>query len=640
MLPRKRKIPWARFVFSDILAASTIGCLAVFDLRLGFGFVMSIPTVRLRLRRGAFVLPGFLVALAGSTIASAQISAPSVAASAPPAATTSTASQTPSTSAQEISSHDEVTTFKVNVNLVLVRVVVRDSNGKAVGNLRQEDFELFDNRKPQVIKHFAVEQPGSHTAIVQPAERAPEGNPGPLAPPIAPTHYVAYVFDDIHIAFGDLAHVRDSALRHLATLIPTDRAAIYTTSGLGDLDFTDDREELRRALNGITPRPIARSSSAYNCPDVPYYLADLIVNKHDPTATDVAAYDALHCAYQDQKQYLGVAAQLAQSTAEGVVQAGEHESRVALTVLQQVVRRIAAMPGQRTILLLSPGFLTSTLEYEYDEIGERALRSQVMISSLNVRGLYAPMPLGDAGTSQSISPVTQNQRMLYETAAATADEDVLAALSYETGGILFHNNNDLDEGFRRIAAAPEYWYVLGFSPQNLKLDGKFHSLRVNVKTPAKFDIQARKGYYAPKHVADPTEEAKQEIEEALFSQEELHDLPVDLHTQFFKSGDLDAKLAVLVHVDVKRMHFHKAEGRNQGNLTVVSGLFDRNGKFITGNQKIIDMHLKDETLATRLGNGITVKSSFDVKPGSYLVRLVVRDGEGQLSAANGAIEIP
>jgi hypothetical protein len=93
-------------------------------------------------------------------------------------------------------------------------------------------------------------------------------------------------------------------------------------------------------------------------------------------------------------------------------------------------------------------------------------------------------------------------------------------------------------------------------------------------------------------------------------------------------------------VDVKKMHFQKAEGRNLNNLTIVSGLFDRNGKFITGNQKVLEMHLKDDTLAYRLGSGITVKSSFDVKPGSYLVRLVVRDAQGQLSAANGAIEIP
>jgi VWFA-related protein len=593
---------------------------------------MSIPTLPLRLRPVAVIpLVCLLFAAIDLTTTSAQTSAPP--ASAP--------SQTASNPAQEITSRDELTTFKVNVNLVLVRVVVRDSHGNAVGNLHQEDFELFDNRKPQVIKHFAMEQPGSHTPAVPQEQPKSADNPNaPLPPPIAPTHYVAYVFDDVHIAFGDLAHVRDAALRHLATLTPTDRAAIYTTSGLGNLDFTDDRDQLRQALNRLTPHAIARSTGISDCPDVPLYLADLIVNKRDPTAIEVATYDALHCAYQDQPQFLSAAAQLAESTAQGVLQGGEHESRLSLTVLRDVVHRIAVMPGQRTILLLSPGFLTPELEYEYDEIGERALRSQVIISALNARGLYAPMPLGDASSSQRISPVTQNQRMLYETAAATADEDVLAALTYETGGVLFHNNNDFDEGFRRIAAAPEYSYVLGFSPQNLKLDGKFHSLKVTVKNPSKLDIQARKGYYAPKHVADPTEEAKQEIEEALFSQEELHDLPVDLHTQFFKSSDIDAKLAVLVHVDVKRMHFHKAEGRNQGNLTVVSGLFDRNGKFITGNQKIIDMHLKDDTLANKLGNGITVKSSFDVKPGSYLVRLVVRDAEGQLSAANGAIEIP
>jgi hypothetical protein len=51
--------------------------------------------------------------------------------------------------------------------------------------------------------------------------------------------------------------------------------------------------------------------------------------------------------------------------------------------------------------------------------------------------------------------------------------------------------------------------------------------------------------------------------------------------------------------------------------------------------------LKDATLENKLGSGITVKSTFDVKRGSYVVRLVVRDSEGQMMAAeNGAVEIP
>jgi hypothetical protein len=73
---------------------------------------------------------------------------------------------------------------------------------------------------------------------------------------------------------------------------------------------------------------------------------------------------------------------------------------------------------------------------------------------------------------------------------------------------------------------------------------------------------------------------------------------------------------------------------------VVSAVFDRNGNYVTGTQKLLQMHWKDETLNTKLASGVTLKSSFDVKPGSYLVRLVVRDDGGQLAAQNGAIEIP
>jgi hypothetical protein len=182
--------------------------------------------------------------------------------------------------------------------------------------------------------------------------------------------------------------------------------------------------------------------------------------------------------------------------------------------------------------------------------------------------------------------------------------------------------------------------MLGFSPQNLKLDGTFHKLRVVVKNPGGLAVQARRGYYAPKHTTNPEDTAKAELQDAVFSREEMHDLPVELHTQFFKSSEADAKLTVLARVDLKRMTFRKVDGRNRDDLTVISALFDRNGNYLKGIRKVIEMRLRDETLA-RLNSGITVKESFDAKPGSYFVRLVVRDSEGQLmSAENGAVEIP
>jgi len=544
----------------------------------------------------------------------------------------------------ELVSHDEPTTFKVNVKLVVVRAVVRDSQGHAVGNLHKEDFQVFDNGKPQVISQFEVEQPGALTAK---ARQKSDDNFGEVPPtdtafnpgnaPAVPERFVGYVFDDVHLQFGDLAQVRNATERHFATLKPTDRAAIFTTSGQGNLDFTDDRARLREALLRLQPRPIA-GGFGQECPDISYYQADLIVNKNDPEATQVAIQDALVCELPspNQSTALTTAAMLANSISQQVLSAGDHESRVSLGVLKDVVRNISRMPGQRSIVLASPGFITPQMEYDYTEIIDRAVRSQVVINALDARGLYVPSALVDASRPRPPS----GSKVLLEAAADSAQAELLAILADGTGGMFFHNSNDFDEGFRRVAETPEYTYVLAFTPQNLKLDGSFHSLKVTLKSPQKLTLQARRGYYAPKTLADPEEQAKQEIMDEMFSQEELHNLPVKLHTQFFKAGDEDAKLVVLAHVDVKLLRFRKVEGRNDNVLTCVSALFNRNGNFVQGSKKIVTMHWKDETLEHKLGAGITLKTSFDVKPGNYLVRLVVRDAEGQMmSAENGTVEI-
>jgi hypothetical protein len=73
----------------------------------------------------------------------------------------------------------------------------------------------------------------------------------------------------------------------------------------------------------------------------------------------------------------------------------------------------------------------------------------------------------------------------------------------------------------------------------------------------------------------------------------------------------------------------------------VAAVFDRNGILVGAIQKDVEMRLKEETLEARLAAGVSMKTSFDVAPGSYIIRLVVRDFEGQMMAAhNGVVEIP
>ena len=542
----------------------------------------------------------------------------------------------------------EAARFRVNVKLVLARVVVRDSSGHAVGNLHKEDFLIFDNGKPQVISDFDVEHigPQASTSATTASLSAPNTAGPAVNSATLPVRYIAYLFDDLHFNFADLALVRKAAARRFDALAPTERAAIFSTSGQTNLDFTDDRAKLRQTLDLLQPRPTVNMEGPMECPLVTFYQADLIVNKNDLNALQTGINDYIHCANPPPQMISNVGG-IVQGKAYQVLNIGEHDSRLAIGVLHDVVRRIAAMPGQRNLVLISPGFLTPEMDYEDNEVIDRAVRTQVVISSLDARGLYVDIPFGDASNPGRPDTIIRGQahtptpRAMLDSQSAAAQDDILSVLAYSTGGAFFHNNNDMEEGFRRVADNPEFYYILGFTPQNLKMDGRFHTLKVSLKSREKYDLQARRGYYAPKHDLDAAEEAKREIEDEVLSSEELHDLPVVLHTQFFKASDDSAKLTVLARVDVKRLHYKQADNRNQNDLTVVTAVFDRNGNFLQANEKLLQMRWKSETLQSKLASGVTLRTSFDVKPGRYLVRVVARDTEQQLmSAENGAVEIP
>ena len=565
--------------------------------------------------------------------------------------------QTATTSPQsEITTHDAPATFRSGVNLVLVPVVVRDRAGRAVANLQKDDFLLFDRNKPQVITRFSIETPATPvvSAVSEPAGQAlSPANPAPAstpAPEIA-TRFVAYVFDDVHLSVGDLEQSRQAVTRYLSDSPEgVTRAGIFTTSGRTTLDFTDDGEKLRETLNHIQPWvSLANTSQDCPIPAIPYYMADQIVNQNNQQALAAAAADYLACnppppgasqqAVQQQAQ------SQAQASAQQQLSIGDEETRYATGVLRDVVRRIAVVPGSRNIVLVSPGFYL-TIDHRIDEndLMERAIRANVTINSLDARGLYIPGPEADASQRQPGTSVAGAiSKSQYQRDSALANEDVMAELADATGGTFFHNNNDLREGLKRLAAQPDFIYVLGFSPQNLKFDGSFHQLKVTLKNPVGtgYTLQARRGYSAPKHAIDPEEQARDEIREAVYSREELHDIPVDLNLQFFKSSEVQAKLSVLARVDIRNLRYRKVSDRNNDKLTIVSGVFDRNGNFISGLEKIVELRLRDETLAKLPASGINIRSTFDLTPGSYVLRLVVRDAEGQTMAArNGAVQIP
>jgi hypothetical protein len=307
------------------------------------------------------------------------------------------------------------------------------------------------------------------------------------------------------------------------------------------------------------------------------------------------------------------------------------QSQWTLEAIQQVLRRMAAMPGQRTLVLVSPGFLTMARNDDVDMLVNQAVHQNIVINALDAAGLYTRSARpGRFGYRLDL----EVQKTGLENTQLEVGRDVLAGLSAGTGGTYFRNSNDFDQGFRETAQAPDVYYVLSFSPHDVKLDGKFHTLKVVLNAGDHLRVEARRGYIAPQGTEQEAARTQTEIEKLVFSQEELHELPVEVTAQVEKSSPAST-LTIKVHVDVSVLHFRKDADRNIDTLIFETALFDKDGKYVAAKEGSLDLRLKDANLGKFTQSGINAVVKFQVSPGAYRVRELVRDTESKdLAAVN------
>jgi VWFA-related protein len=553
------------------------------------------------------------------------------------------------------------TRLKVTSNLVVVRVVVRDAQGKPVKGLRKEDFKLFDSGKEQPIAQFevesAVEPPSPPVAV-----RKPEQPVAALSSAL-PGWFLALYFDDQYTSDTDMIQVRQAADDYLAAhLQPADRVAIFTSAKMLS-DFTSDPKQIHEALSRL--RAAGRAPAAgHDCPDLSDYQALEMMKTagrldlKNPWNTG----DAWGLAFEEaaQRDCLPSLVPIANKNylldkASTVAGQTEILTRSNLRELEEVVKYTAQMPGQRIVILGAPGFLLQDdNQFQLERVIDHALRLQVVISSLDPRGLpiiarqvdasrtYMP---GSMGTSSgAMHRMDQNREVLAG--------DVLAQVAEGTGGEYFHNNNDLRAGFGRLAGSPGA-YILAFAPKDLKPDGKLHELKVRLaERETGYSIQARRSYFAPRNEAEAKAEATEveasnaassapeQIREALLSKTEIAQFPVVLDANVSEGQGETHELSLLSHVDPKSLHLQKEGDHNLDTLTFVFGVFDQKENLVIAQQRHANVDIADGQLPEFLKAGISVDVAFQLKPGSYRIRGVVTDSEQRLTALSRNVDIP
>jgi VWFA-related protein len=534
------------------------------------------------------------------------------------------------------------TVFKLPVNVVVVNATVTDQEGDPVADLTQSDFKIFEDGKLQAIQTFALEYyrpvPAAENANLQkPVLRPAAGS----IPETERPRMISIVIDDMNADdISDFPRIIKAVEAFIKdTVIPSDQVAILSGSGRLRFPFSNNRQllldEARQILEKLSFNIVERPE----CPQILDLQAQKIVGgDSQPEYLEAAIQEAMSCLSLDPKDENSrkVAEAAARTTAFRHYSELGYRSRTLLSTLKQHVRSLRHFEASKNVVLFSSGFLFEDLIFELQDVADQALRSGVVLSTIDVRGLYSY----SARASERI-PATQvnyRQRMFQED--AQVKENPLNQLAVDTGGLYYHNNNDLHGGLQKITNRESCYYVLTYAMPSQKSDGKYHQIKLELARPG-LKLSYRRGYYSPKEQLSFERRKREDVMEALQAPGNLNEIPIGLGYNYYQADDTSYAVALLANVSIRGLHFLDEDTRYKNLVSLIVVAFDENDHYIDGIEKTIDFNLTDASYASLLNQGLISKVEFKLPMGRYKIKAVVREGaQGKMGSITKAIEIP
>jgi VWFA-related protein len=548
----------------------------------------------------------------------------------------------------------------VTTELLELDVVVTGKEGRPLTDLSAADFEILEDGRPQPLTHFAR---GFGPAPGAPAAPERPGGPAPFPDEATPRgRYLVLAVDDYHIHPSDLSTVRNVLNRYVDEQLQTDdQVAVVAMSGsLAALQqFTSDRAVLRRAIDRLRAHDRA-FRPPMDVPKITDFQAQLI---------EMGDVEALGLAVEEVMRTEPITRQTAtnqnrletqvRAMSRQIVSSNAHVTSLTFQSLERVVRTMLPLRGRKVVAFFSGGFfLGSSRESsrrDLEVIADAALRSGVVVYTMDARGLLATPAIGDASVGGTYNITTNpGTRERIELRAMEAARDGMNALAEDTGGLAFFNRNDLGAALDRVIEDSTTYYRLGYEPQSSPRERGFRKIEVRVVGRSGLKVRTASGYFgqaaasaAAISTATRTTPAAQEddaaslLRTALDSSFPLRGLPMTLSADFLGMATGDVVVAT-VFVDASRLLFRPAsDGREAAAFDVVGVIVDEKAASVGQFSQRVELSLPPESKERALRNGIVFRKSVAVHPGLLQARVAARDdGSGVLGSASQWVEVP
>ena len=393
----------------------------------------------------------------------------------------------PAASAQQPADQTELT-FRAGINFVTVDAYVADSKGQPATDLKQSDFEVFEDNKPQKIEQFRFIKV--------------DGNPKPGEPPPQEirnrddeereaarddTRVFVIFLDDYHTRLGSSLAVRQPLSEFIQNqLRPLDLVAVmYPLTPVTDIDFTRNHAKTINAIQHFEGRKYK------------YEPRNLFEEQYQRAPTEVV---------EQIRNQVVMTALRGLSVRLGSIRDGRksiiYVSEGLQAMLPPQLRSMdASMPKVGNPNAFNPfagendpreqtaqAFSTADLYSQLKDVFIAATRNNTAIYTLDPRGLAT----NEFDIDENVGP-RQDADML------TASTNTLRSLADETDGRAIVGRNDLAKGLGQAMQDSTAYYLIGYTSAQAPVDGKFHQIKVQLSAAARrrgLQVRARRGYWA------------------------------------------------------------------------------------------------------------------------------------------------
>ena len=507
--------------------------------------------------------------------------------------------------------------FRVTSDLVLLSVTARDKSGQLVRDLKQSDFTVLEDGKPQRLQSFDIENVDNYAENTGTGPAQAESQ-GPIPTGLLTSknigkdslrdrRFIVLFFDFSAMEADEVDRAMNSAQNFVTKqMTPADLVSIVSlnTSLVVNQDFTSDKDQLTAVLRGMQGLDATGQEQS---------------NTSDTQEDTGASFSA------DDSEY------------------NIFNTDLRLQAIAQVSQVLSRIDQKKSILYFSGGVQKTGVENQSQlrAAVNAAVRSNVSLYPVDTRGLEAFAAGGSAtsastrGNSAYTGRATQQQ---FDSNSQT--QETLATLATDTGGRAFFDTNDFTKAYQRVQADTAIYYVLGYRSTNPRMDGHFRRISVKINRPG-IKLEYRTGYYGPRDFQHFTkEDREQQLDDEMASDLPDTDLPVYLSTELFRTQADKYFVPISVVVPGSAIPFTPATEKDKASLDVLGIVREDKTKFPVGNIRDT-VKIPATSMTAEHRQNVQYNTGFLLAPGTYHLKLVVRENQnGVLGSFETDLTVP